>query len=322
MRHPSRAAALGWLVAALAAVIAGVAMTVAAPAPAALPSDPAGVPFQTFADAAAGGDYSLACRQLAVPTLMRTISPRPATLGAARATCARALAEEVEGLDEAWRSSLASTRVVAVRVRPGRARVTVQTTLYGIEPRSTGTAVVEHRRWKIGEAVSDAHVGRSLVMRMPSESMLPTLAIGDTILVDQDAYVHAQPRVGDIVVLRPPAGAEGQIECGRRPPPGQACAIARSRVVNIRFVKRIVAGPGDRISIRDGYVVRNGARAPESFVAPCLPTDAYCDFPRTFPVPMGRYYTLGDNRGASDDSRFWGPVAAAQIIGRVARLGP
>jgi signal peptidase I len=307
-----------WLIA-----VASVAATIgAAGARAALPSDPAGVPFVTFAHARAAGDFDLACRQFADRALLSAIRPRGTTVSAARAACTRALASDAERMDEGRRSSFASTRVVAVRVTPGRARVTVQTTLYGVQPRTTGTAVVERGRWKIGEIASGAHVGRSLVLDIPSEGMVPTLSIGDSILVDQDAYRRARPRVGDIVVLQPPAGAESQRPCARRPPPGQACAVATRRVADVRFVKRIVALPGDRISIRDGSVIRNGRRAREDFVVPCRPQDADCDFPRTFTVPRGRYYTLGDNRPASDDSRFWGPVTASQIVGRVTRLGP
>lgn len=106
------------------------------------------------------------------------------------------------------------------------------------------------------------------------------------------------------------------------PPRGQACAISDRRDAATLFVKRIVAGPGDRISIRDGHVIRNGMLAAEGFFAPCGSGGPGCDFPRTFTVAAWRYYMLGDNRGESDDSRYWGPVGAASIIGRVRRLGP
>ncbi|MGI8750592.1 MAG: signal peptidase I [Thermoleophilaceae bacterium] len=219
--------------------------------------------------------------------------------------------------------SLASTRIVKVRVKHRRARVTVQTTLYGIEPHATGTAIREDGRWKIAKVPSGAHVGRSLVERIPAESMFPTLHVGDTVLVDQDAYLRAPPAIGDIVFFHPPAAAlADDHSCAKRPPRGQACAKAGWRSSKTQFVKRIVAGSGDRISIRDGHVIRNGMLAAEDFIAPCGPGGLRCDFPRTFTVAAGRYYVLGDNRGESDDSRYWGPVAAASIVGRVQRLGP
>jgi signal peptidase I len=79
-----------------------------------------------------------------------------------------------------------------------------------------------------------------------------------------------------------------------------------------------VAGPGDLISIVDGHAVRNGVRENEPYIAPCGP-GAACSFPTPVRVPAGEYYVLGDNRGASDDSRFWGPVPSAWIIGTVVR---
>jgi signal peptidase I len=152
--------------------------------------------------------------------------------------------------------------------------------------------------------------------------MIPALRAGDTILLDQDAYRYAAPAIGDIVVFHPPIGAESAGHCAIRPPAGQACATADRRQSTAKFVKRIVAGPGDRISIRAGHVIRNGTPAAEDFITPCGPAGEGCDFPLTFTVTAGRYYVLGDNRGASHDSRYWGPIAASSILGRVRSVGP
>lgn len=282
----------------------------------------AGAPFVTYARALARGDYVLACAQLSKVVLGTVHLP---SLRAARRLCVRQLGSEVKDLDEGRLRSLASTRVVKVRVYHShrRAHVTVQTTLYGLRPRATGTAVRGPRdgRWKIAKPLSDVHVGRSLVKRIPTKSMAPTLRVGDTILVDQDAYRKAPPAIGDIVVFHPPAGADTG-RCAIRPPAGQACAAADPRDSKQLFVKRIVAGPGDRISISHGRVIRNATLTAEDFISPCGDQATGCDFPQTFTVASGRYYMLGDNRGFSDDSRYWGPVASASIVGRVHRVGP
>jgi signal peptidase I len=65
-------------------------------------------------------------------------------------------------------------------------------------------------------------------------------------------------------------------------------------------------------------VIRNGERQAEPYVAACG-ADGECNFPKPIRVPPGEYYLLGDNRGVSDDSRFWGPVPSAWIIGTVVR---
>ncbi len=279
-----------------------------------------GAPFLTQAHAIARGDYARACAQLS-RVVLRKVKAR--SLRAARKVCVKQLRSQAKDLDEGRLRSLASARIVKVRVNHRRARVTVQTTLYGLEPRATGTAIREDGRWKIAKLPSGAHVGRSLVERIPSESMFPTLHAGDTVLVDQDAYLQATPAIGDIIVFHPPAAALTRTHpCAKRPPRGQACAKAEQRDAKVLFVKRIVAGPGDRISIRHGHVIRNGMLAAEDFITPCGPGGLGCDFPRTFTVAAGHYYMLGDNRGESDDSRYWGPVAAASIIGRVQRVGP
>ena len=283
---------------------------------AATPDDPAGKPFLTLAHALAAGDYALACAQLSGAAL-EDAAPEIPTDGGRRRACAAAAASQGETLD---RDRLASTRIVKVRVKPGRARVTVQTTFHDLMPRATGTAVFENGAWKVLEPPSRPHVGSLLLYGIPSSGMVPALAVGDTALVDEDAYVHARPQIGDIVVFRAPAGAD-RGRCGRRPPPGQACATATPRDGHAHFIKRIVARSGDRIAIRGGRVIRNGRRAAEPFVTrPCKGEYAGCDFPRAFTVSAGRYYVLGDDRGASDDSRFWGPVARRAIIGKLARV--
>ena len=83
---------------------------------------------------------------------------------------------------------------------------------------------------------------------------------------------------------------------------------------DVNFVKRVVAGPGDRIAIEDGHVILNGRRQQEDFIRPCG-AGSDCDFPREITVPADHYFMMGDNRGASDDSRFWGPVPRKWIIG-------
>jgi signal peptidase I len=151
--------------------------------------------------------------------------------------------------------------------------------------------------------------------RIPSESMVPTLQIGQRVLVNRIGARFGGPSVGDVVVFHPPVGAEQGNQCGGgEPPPGQVCLKESASEAKVNFIKRVVAGPGDRISIRDGHVILNGKRASEPFAEPCGGADG-CDFRREVTVPAGHYFMMGDNRGSSDDSRFWGPVPRAWIIG-------
>jgi signal peptidase I len=155
--------------------------------------------------------------------------------------------------------------------------------------------------------------------RVPSESMAPTLQVGAHVLANHRAYAHAAPQLGDIVIFRPPASAESEHPCPHQPE-GQMCARWRPKLTKVLFIKRIVGAPGDRLSMRHGRLIRNGAPMSEPYIAPCAGLG--CDFPRPMTVPPGTYYMLGDNRGASDDSRFWGPVPARAIVARVDRCIP
>jgi signal peptidase I len=151
--------------------------------------------------------------------------------------------------------------------------------------------------------------------RIPSGSMEPTLSIGQRVLVDR---IFGEPHVGEIAVFHPPEGAV-QGQCGAA---GQgrgtqsACSEPDSKAAGVNFIKRVVAGPGDVISIVEGHVIRNGVREKDSYIRPCaVGSAAECNFPKPIRIPADRWFMMGDNRGESDDSRFWGPVPKGWIIG-------
>jgi signal peptidase I len=155
--------------------------------------------------------------------------------------------------------------------------------------------------------------------RIPSESMEPTLDIGQRVLVNRIGTHFGNPSVGDIIVFHPPAGADSQPPVCGAPSQGVStttpCSVASTQRSSQTFIKRVVGVGGDRISIVRGHVIRNGKPEPDSYIRPCGATEQ-CDFRTTITVPSGSYYVMGDNRGNSDDGRFWGPVPKKWIIGR------
>jgi signal peptidase I len=152
--------------------------------------------------------------------------------------------------------------------------------------------------------------------RIPSPSMVPTLKIGQRILANR---LISKPSVGDIVVFHPPKGADPTTNpiCGNPNQGGghdQPCDQPTTGESSQTFIKRVVGGPGDRIAIVGGHVIRNGVREKDSYIAPCGGGDP-CTFRQSIVVPPGHWFMMGDNRGASDDSRFWGPVPNSWVIG-------
>ena len=147
-------------------------------------------------------------------------------------------------------------------------------------------------------------------------SMDPTLRGVDEVEVDFEAYDRARPRAGDIIALQGPP--ESQIErCAERPPWGSPCGAPPSSYTGEFLIKRVVAGPGDRLAIAgDGRAILNGRQLAEPYVRPCDGADR-CGLPRPIRIPAGHVYVLGDNRPLSLDSRIWGPVALSAIDGRV-----
>ncbi|PZS08284.1 MAG: signal peptidase I [Solirubrobacterales bacterium] len=155
---------------------------------------------------------------------------------------------------------------------------------------------------------------------IPSGSMLPTLHIDQRVLVNRLGTHFSAPAVGDIVVFHPPKDdshcadpTEGGDYAGGNG--SRACDVVQPQSSGQTFIKRVVGLPGDRISIIDGHVIRNGAAEKDAYIVPC-DGGGSCTFPRTITIPRGDYYMMGDNRPDSDDSRFWGPVPRAWIIGR------
>lgn len=160
--------------------------------------------------------------------------------------------------------------------------------------------------------------------RIPSGSMEPTLDVGQRVLVNRIGAALGEPSVGNITVFHPPNGADQEV-CGPAPhvitPGGAACDSPVPSESSTNFIKRIVAGPGDEIYVREGHVYRKPAgktafeRESDSYIKPCVGVPE-CNFPTPIKIPPGHWFMMGDNRGESDDSRFWGPVPTGWIIGK------
>ena len=207
--------------------------------------------------------------------------------------------------------------------------------------------------------------------QIPSESMEPTLEVGQRVLVNRFVYHFSDPGHGDIVVFHPPQGAETG-RCGALGP-SQVLAMARRDVAqeagagdisrkdrataikqraeeiaaesptrerrqpctqptgeqsDQNFIKRLIGLPGDEVLIyRNSCAIVNGealASVNEDSTADraCaeweagIPSNVRKRLPDPITIPADHYFMMGDNRGASDDSRIWGPVPREWVIGK------
>lgn len=123
-----------------------------------------------------------------------------------------------------------------------------------------------------------------------SESMAPTLVLGDRFVADSRVYSRSMPQRGDVVTL------------------------AQEDPNSALWTKRVVGLPGDTLEIRGGVVYLKGRSLPETYrMEPPNPADNY----GPTKIPPSHYFVLGDNRENSYDSRFFGPIDGNRLRGRV-----
>lgn len=146
-------------------------------------------------------------------------------------------------------------------------------------------------------AVVALHVIAISAHTVPTSSMIPTLAVGQGILVDR---LDTRSALGDIVLFHPSAGAESQPATCGNPLQGTGRVAACDQPTNDRvrtgFVKRVVGLPGDRLVIQSGRVIRDGVPEDAAYARACS-SEMNCDFPAQITVPRNDYYLMGDNRG-------------------------
>lgn len=258
----------------------------------------------------------------------------------------------VEQVDKVARTPLSTIIIFAAVLTV--VRMVMHPYLLKIEPhrRTVGGYVFAMRANEFFDALIYAAVLIFLVVRpflfqafsVPSESMVKTLLIGDFIGINKAIYRYTDPKVGDIVVFRPPVYA---VEPDKIGPDGQP---------KIDFIKRCVGGPGDLIEVKAGKLFRNGVDANETFTNGDSPFDwkliqrgeefvpvalraGAANDPTMVPIaapfvaqsradmaqmlaatavkiPPGHYLMMGDNRGASFDGRSWGLIKRDQVVGR------
>ncbi len=161
--------------------------------------------------------------------------------------------------------------------------------------------------------------------QIPSGSMLPTLQVGDFILVNKYEYGIRMPVIGNKVV-----------EIGD-PERGDIIVFRFPDNPRINYIKRVVGLPGDRIRYEEKTLYVNGERFDQKVLAELPPGNPdrqlveerigpithqiYRNIgnpgpAREWQVPAGEYFVMGDNRDHSNDSRYWGTVPDHFLVGR------
>jgi signal peptidase I len=140
--------------------------------------------------------------------------------------------------------------------------------------------------------------------RIPTGSMEPTLDVGDRVLVNRLVYRFHGPHRGDIIVFHPPGHGNEAVRGAK----GEA---------SVTYIKRVIGLPGETIQITGGIVTVCKPAGQNCHALKEPYTEGARTAPRygPFMVPQGDYFVMGDNRGDSLDSRYWGPLPRRNIIG-------
>ncbi len=125
-------------------------------------------------------------------------------------------------------------------------------------------------------------------------SMEPNFPDGEYLLTDKVTYRFSNPKRGDVIVFKPPVSPKEE------------------------FIKRIIALPGETISIKENKIFINKQLLDEEYIEYSLPTNSgsFLLEGEEFVVPENHYIAIGDNRPHSSDSRHWGPIEKGSITGR------
>lgn len=146
--------------------------------------------------------------------------------------------------------------------------------------------------------------------KIPSESMLNTLQVGDHLLASKFAYGVRIPFT------------DHYIYDGSDPKRGDIIIFEYPNDPSVDYIKRVIGVPGDTIEVRDKQLYRNGTPVKEAYIRHTDPDgiEPLRDNYAPVKVPPGKYFVMGDNRDNSLDSRFWGFVDRKAIKAKAWRI--
>ena len=130
--------------------------------------------------------------------------------------------------------------------------------------------------------------------KIKGDSMEPNYHDGEYLLTDKLTYRLKDPARGDVIVFKPPVSQDEE------------------------YIKRIIALPGETISIKNGKYYINGKQLQENYIPSSIYTNGKSFLPNNTEksIPPNSYFVSGDNRESSSDSRYWGFINRESITGK------